>query len=105
MADFNPDASPVSKEFATAYKAKYKEDPDFYASWCYDAILVFADVMKKAPDLKPETLRKGLLEIKNFQGAESEYNFDKIGDGLDAYHIVQNENGTIKMVKTLHVAR
>ena len=105
VADFHPEASPASKEFSVPYKAKYKEDPDFYSSWCYDAIMVFAEVMKKAPDLKPETLRKGLLEIKNFPGAESEYNFDKIGDGLDAYHVVQNENGVIKVVKTLHVPR
>ena len=105
VADFHVDASPTSKAFAAAYTAKYGKEPDFYASWCYDAVIVFAEAMKKSPDLKPENLRKAILGIKKLPGAESEYNFDKIGDGLDSYHVVQNDKGVIKMVKTLQVER
>jgi branched-chain amino acid transport system substrate-binding protein len=46
-----------------------------------------------------------MLGIKQFAGAEGEYNFDENGDGLDHYHIVKNEGGTIRFVKTLHVPR
>jgi branched-chain amino acid transport system substrate-binding protein len=105
VTDFHIEASPTSKEFARAYKAKFNQDPDLYASWCYDAVMVFAEAMKKAPDLKPENLRKAILSIQKFPGAEGEYNFDEKGDGLDHYHIVQNEKGTIKYFKTLRVAR
>jgi branched-chain amino acid transport system substrate-binding protein len=105
VADFHVDASPTSKAFAGAYKAKYGEEPDVYAAWCYDAMLVFGEAMKNAPDLKPESLRKTILEIKKFPGAEGEYNFDGNGDGLDHYHVVQNDKGVIKLFKTLHVAR
>jgi branched-chain amino acid transport system substrate-binding protein len=105
VADFHVDASPASKAFATAYKAKYNQEPDFYAAWTYDAIIVFAEAMKKAPDLKGESLRKAILSIKKLPGAESEYNFDENGDGLDSYHVVQNDKGAIKMVKTLRVDR
>ncbi len=105
VTDFNVDASPTSKAFAQAYKAKYKQDPDLYASWCYDAILVFAEAMKKSSDFKPDNLRKAILSIQKFPGAEGEYNFDANGDGLDHYHIVQNEKGSIHYFKTLRVAR
>jgi branched-chain amino acid transport system substrate-binding protein len=105
VADFHPDASPASKAFTAAYKAKYGQEPDFYAAWTYDSIIVFAEAMKRAADLKPESLRKAMLTIKNFPGAESEYNFDENGDGLDSYHIVQNDKGAIKMLKTLRVDR
>jgi branched-chain amino acid transport system substrate-binding protein len=105
VADFHVDASPASRAFATAYKAKYNQEPDFYAAWTYDAIIVFAEAMKKAPDLKGESLRKAILSIKKLPGAESEYNFDENGDGLDSYHVVQNDKGAIKMVKTLRVDR
>jgi branched-chain amino acid transport system substrate-binding protein len=105
VADFHVDASPASKAFATAYKAKYNQEPDFYAAWTYDAIIVFAEAMKKAPDLKGESLRKAILSIKKLPGAESEYNFDENGDGLDSYHVVQNDKGAIKMVRTLRVDR
>jgi branched-chain amino acid transport system substrate-binding protein len=105
VTDFHVDASPTSQEFAKAYKAKFGQEPDLYAAWCYDAVLVFAEAMKKAPDLKPENLRKAILSIQKFPGAEGEYNFDSNGDGLDHYHIVQNVNGTIKYFKTLRVTR
>ncbi len=105
VTDFHIDASPTSKAFATAYKAKYGQDPDLYAAWCYDAVLVFAEAMKRAPDLKPENIRKAILSIQKFPGAESEYNFDQNGDGLDHYHIVQNDKGVIKYFKTLTVPR
>jgi branched-chain amino acid transport system substrate-binding protein len=105
VTDFHIDASPASKEFARAYKAKFNQDPDLYAAWCYDAVMVFAEAMKKAPDLKADNLRKAILAIQKFPGAEGEYNFDENGDGLDHYHIVQNEKGNIKYFKTLRVTR
>ena len=105
VTDFHVEASPTSKTFTQAYKAKYNQEPDLYAAWCYDAVLVFAEAMKKAPDLKPDNLRKAILSIQKFPGAEGEYNFDTNGDGLDHYHIVQNEKGTINYFKTLRVAR
>ncbi len=105
VTDFSVDASPTSMAFAKAYKAKYGQEPDLYAAWCYDAVLVFAEAMKQSPDLKPENLRKAILSIRKFPGAEGEYNFDQNGDGLDHYNIVQNVNGAIKYFKTLHVPR
>jgi len=105
VADFHVDASPKSREFAAAYKARHNLLPDVYSSWAYDAILVLAEAMKKAPDLKPDSIRKAILAIKAFPGAEYEYNFDDNGDGLDHYHIVRNDTDTIKLIKTLRVPR
>jgi len=105
ITDFHVDGSPTSKAFTAAYKAKYGQEPDLYAAWCYDAILVFAEAMKNAPDLKPANIRKAILNIKKFPGAEAEYNFDQNGDGLDHYHVVQNDKGVIKLFKTLRVSR
>jgi branched-chain amino acid transport system substrate-binding protein len=105
ITDFHVDGSPTSKAFTAAYKAKYNQEPDLYAAWCYDAMLVFGEAMKNAPDLKPASIRKAILNIKKFPGAEAEYNFDQNGDGLDHYHVVQNDKGVIKLFKTLHVSR
>lgn len=105
IADFHPEGSAKSKEFAAAYRAKHRVEPDFYAAWSFDAVLVLAEAMRRAPDLKPESIRKALLGIQGFAGAEGEYNFDANGDGLDHYHIVKNDAGTIRYVKTLRVPR
>ena len=105
VSDFHVDGSAKSKEFTAAYRAKYNLEPDLYSSWCYDAVTVLAEGMRRAPDLKPESIRKAILGIKGFPGAEGEYNFDENGDGLDHYHIVRNENGVIKYFKTIRVPR
>jgi branched-chain amino acid transport system substrate-binding protein len=105
VSDFHVDGSAKSKEFTAAYKAKYNLEPDLYSSWCYDAVTVLAEGMRRAADLKPESIRKAIMGIKNFPGAEGEYNFDENGDGLDHYHIVRNDNGTIKYFKTIRVPR
>jgi branched-chain amino acid transport system substrate-binding protein len=105
ITDFHVDASPKSKEFAAAYKAKHGGNPDLYAASSYDAVLVLAEGMKKAPDLRPDSVRSAILGIRNFWGAEYVYNFDENGDGLDHYHIVRNDNDAIKLFKTIRVPR
>lgn len=102
VADFNKDANAKAKAFAEAYKAKYNQDPDFFSAWAYDAVTLLAEIMKPLPDLKPETLQKAILATKGLEGVEGTYNFDANGDGLDSYHILQNENNTFKLVKTIH---
>jgi len=105
VSDYHADASPTAKSFATAYKAKCGNDPDFLSAWTYDAVTVFAEAMKRAPDLKPENLRNALLGIQKLPGAEGEFNFNQNGDGLDHYHVVQNDKGAIVMIKTIRGAR
>ncbi len=105
VADFHPNANEKAKAFAAAYKAKYGKDADFYSACTYDAVYVYAEAMKKAKDLKPDSIREALLSIKGFQGAEGEYNFDQNGDGLDSYSIVRNDNNVINVVKTLKFQR
>lgn len=103
VADFHTESSQAAKDFTAAYKAKYGVEPDLYASWSYDAVRVLAEAMKKAPDLKPESIRQATLAIKNLDGANGTYTFDPNGDGLHSYNIVQNQNGAIKLFKTVSV--
>lgn len=105
VSDFHVDTNAKSKEFAAAYQKKYGVLPDLYSAWTYDTVSVFAEAMKKAPDLKPESLREAILGIQKYLGAEGEYNFDKNGDGLDAYNVVQNDNDVIKVIKTIRGKR
>jgi len=105
VSEFNGDASPAARSFVTVYKAKYGQEASGSAVWCYDAVRVFAEAMKKAPDLKPENLRLAIQGIQKFPGAMGEYNFDGNGDGLDSYHVMQNDQGTLKLLKTMRVAR
>ncbi len=102
VADYFPDASAESKAFAKSYAAKFGRDADFYASWAYDAVKILALAMNKAKSTQPEAVRKEILAIRGYKGAEGEYNFDQNGDGLHGYNVVKNEQG--KLVFVDHIA-
>jgi branched-chain amino acid transport system substrate-binding protein len=102
-ADFFPDASPEAQEFAKKYQAKYSQTADFYGAWAYDAIHILAKAITQAKDTAPEAIRKEILAIRGFKGAEGTFNFDENGDGLHGYNIVKNENGKVVFVKHITV--
>lgn len=99
VADYEPDSCPAAKAYAQKYEAAYKLRPDFFSSWSYDGMHVLAMAINKAKSLDPQKIRQALLAIKNYQGAEGTYNFDKNGDGLHGYNVVKNTNGVWKFDK------
>ena len=60
--------------------------------------------MNQAKSTQPEAVRKAILAIRGYKGAEGEYNFDANGDGLHGYNIVRNEKGTIVFDKHIESA-
>jgi len=105
IADFNPDANPEATIFASAYRAKYRLDPDVYSSWAYDAMYVIATAINTAKSTKPDDIRKAILGLKNWKGVEGIYNFDENGDGLRGYNIVKNVDGKVKFVEHIAVPK
>jgi branched-chain amino acid transport system substrate-binding protein len=101
VVDFNNDSSAAAKAFSAKYEAAYKFPADFYASWTYDAVNVLAGSIGEAKGLEPEKLRRAILAVKGFAGAEGTYTFDKNGDGLHGYNIVKNNNGTVVFEKRI----
>jgi len=99
VADFNRDAAPAAKDFATKYEAAYKVAPDIFASWAYDAVHVLAIAINNAKSTEPDKIRAAILAVDGYQGAEGTYRFDKNGDGLHGYNIIKNDNGTISFDK------
>jgi branched-chain amino acid transport system substrate-binding protein len=95
VVDFNRDSSEVAKAFAAKYEAAYKSAPDIFGSWPYDAVHVLARAIGETNSLEPEKIRRAILAVKGYGGAEGTYNFDANGDGLHGYNIVKNNNGTI----------
>lgn len=95
IADFAIDSSPEAQSYAKRYHEAYKQDPDMYSAWAYDAVQVLALAIKNANSTKPDDIRKAIHEIKGYKGVEGTYNYDKNGDGLHGYNIVKNDNGKI----------
>ena len=95
VADYAEDSSDASKTFGKAYRDAYKIAPDNQSAWPYDAITVLSAAINKAGSTEPAKIRKTILALKKYPGAEGEYNFDANGDGLHGYNVVKNDKGKI----------
>ena len=99
VSDFFAEANPEAQAYAQKYKQQFGREADFYSSWSYDAVHILALAMNRAKSTKPDAVRKEILAIRGFKGAEGTYTFDKNGDGLHGYNIVKNEKGKIVFIK------
>ena len=99
VSDFFAEANPEAQAYAQKYRQQFGREADFYSSWSYDAVHILALAMNRAKSTKPDAVRKEILAIRGFKGAEGTYNFDKNGDGLHGYNIVKNEKGKIVFIK------
>lgn len=103
VSDYSAAANPEAGAFAKAYTDAYGAEPDFFAAWSYDAVQMLAAAIGKSGGTTPDGIRKALIELRDFKGAEGTYNFDRNGEGLNGYNIVQNKQGTITFVKRVEV--
>lgn len=99
VADYAVDASPASKAFAAGYQKLYGRIPDNQSSWAFDATNLLALAIGTAKSTDPMAIRTAMLGIQGYKGAEGTYDFDRYGDGLHGYSIVQNQNGKITFLK------
>jgi len=99
VADFNAEANEAAREFARRYRERFGIDPDGFASWSYDALLILALAMNNANSTEPEAIRKAILAIKGYKGLEGTYEYDARGDGLHGYNVVKNEGGKVVFIK------
>ena len=85
----------ASKEFLTAFKAKFKADPLIYAPFTYDAANLIITAMQKADSVDPAKYLPELAKL-SFQGASGKIEFDQRGDRKDAeMTIFTMKGGTI----------
>ena len=73
----------ASKEFLTAYKARFHTDPILYAPFTYDAANLMIEAMKEANSADPAKYLPFLHKI-HYKGATGTIEFDAKGDRKDA---------------------
>lgn len=78
------------KHYYNSYIAKYKKEPQNFASNSYDALMLLANVMKTG--LSSENIKQKLYEVKNYHGASGILSIDKNGDVEQEMSIMKIEN-------------
>jgi branched-chain amino acid transport system substrate-binding protein len=93
-------ASAASKDFNTAFTAKYG-DVKQYAPYFYDATLAVVEAMKKSNSADPAKFGPEIFNV-SFQGATGKVEFDAKGDRKDAeITIFLGKDGAIQPVSVV----
>jgi branched-chain amino acid transport system substrate-binding protein len=55
---------PGNREFVESYKAEFKREPSYFAASGYAGCLVFAEAVRRAGSLDPDTVREQILKLE-----------------------------------------
>lgn len=80
------------KDFFEKFRLTYGEDPQNFAPNAYDAVMLIANAMKKY-GFSPEDVKKGLYEVKEYQGASGKITIDANGDVIQPILVMVIKDG------------
>lgn len=92
---------PSGLAFRDKYRAKYNRDIQLYAPFCYDAVNIMIEAMKRADSVKPEKYLPELIKT-DYSGVTARIMFDERGDlkaGAITFYRVRN--GKWEVAETL----
>jgi branched-chain amino acid transport system substrate-binding protein len=81
LVDYS-DESKSYEKFKRNYFERFSVDPSYVSLLSYDVVKMLAAGLKGAGSMEPETVKETLLEMKNFQGVQADFQVDAHGDGL-----------------------
>ncbi|HHV99809.1 MAG TPA: ABC transporter substrate-binding protein [Clostridiaceae bacterium] len=87
------DESPVVQEFIKNFKAKYNKEPDAFNALGYDVAMFVADGIRRAEDLKGESVKKALEETNNFEGVTGTFSIDEKHNAVKKLVIIELKDG------------
>lgn len=95
------DQSPNVQKFITEYKAKFNAVPDGLAAMGYDAAMVLADAMTRAPDLKNTSIRDAIAKTKDYQGVTGIITLNEHRDPIKSAVVLKVADGRFKYQTTV----
>jgi branched-chain amino acid transport system substrate-binding protein len=89
---------PHVQTFASSFKARFGETPDFISANSYDAIYMIADFFKKGAN-NADDIKAGFYAIKDFPGVGGTTTFDRNGEVAKPIRLVVVKNGQFVPLK------
>jgi branched-chain amino acid transport system substrate-binding protein len=80
------DLPPAVQGFVTAYRARYRTDPDLYAAHGFDAVNVLLEAYRQG-GTTPLSFWKGMRNVREFPGVTGTLQFDDKGDVAKFPHV------------------
>jgi len=75
----------------------FKVKPNFVAKYAYEtAQVLFEGIRQSGKKIKASTIKKSILNIKNFDGLEEPFTINKYGDAIRSNTVLVIENSSFK---------
>jgi branched-chain amino acid transport system substrate-binding protein len=92
-------AAPEVKAFVQRYKARWdNETPEAVAALAYDAVMLYADAMRRAGSIAGPKVRDALAATTKFPGITGSMTIDAQRNSAKPAVVVTIKNGTVKFV-------
>lgn len=100
---YSPESSdPKVVEFVKQFKTAYGEVPDSLAAMGYDATLVLADAMNRAPSLEAKAIRDAIAATKNFPAVTGKISMDENRNPVKSAAVLKIAGGKQVFVATVN---
>ncbi len=86
------------RNFAAAFKNKYKDKPDVYSAYAYDALKIIALAIGKG-GYNADGIKNALYQIRDFKGVTGITSFDKFGEVDKPFYIYEVKHGKFALLK------
>lgn len=97
------DKAPGVVDFIARFKAANGgETPDGLAAMGYDAAMVLADAMKRAPDLSGSAIRDAIAQTKDYQAVTGKITINEKRDAVKSAVVLKVVNGDFKYQTTIN---
>lgn len=93
---------PVVQAYVKAYRARFNEDPSFFAGTAYDAFVAVRQAVRRSGSIDPARIRDALETGNDFVGVTGRFRMnetDHVGLNADSMRIVQVRNGRWNMLE------
>jgi branched-chain amino acid transport system substrate-binding protein len=85
--------TPKAKQFVVSYQKKYGRDPEWMCVYCYDAIYIIADAVRRAKSIEGPAIRDALAKTKDLEGVCGATTFDEHGHAKGRVFITEIREG------------
>jgi len=93
---------PVVQAYVKAYRAKFNEDPSFFAGTAYDAFVAVREAVRRSGSIDPAKIRDAIETGNDFVGVTGRFRMsenDHVGLNAESLRIIQVKNGRWKLLE------
>lgn len=92
----------VVKAYVKTYRARFNEDPSFFAGTAYDAFVAVREAVRRSGSVEPAKIRDALETGNEFVGVTGRFRMtetDHVGLTADSLRVIQVKNGRWKLLE------